>query len=445
MSGVIVDFLRRYRVGSADDPRGKEGLANLTAALMARGAAGGRSYQQILAECFEMAARVEQQTDKELTIFFASAHRDHNSRFASLFSSALDQPAFLAEDFTRVRDEQLNFLQSELRGNNDEELAKEILYTRLYSGHPYRHHAAGTVRSLQSITLDDVKAFYARYFAPSAPQRPLGGPPANPAIGSAMVTGTGVSATLLDKPEARSVALSFGHHLPIRRGHPDFPALLVAQAWLGQHRNGGRLFDQIREIRGLNYGDYAYLEYFPRGMYQFEPDPGLARTQQIFQVWIRPVVWEKSIFALRLALYEIERLRERGLTQSDFERTRHFLRKYTKLLVKTNSLALRYAVDSEFYGTPEYTRYIDESLAALSLDHVNHAAREYLTTKTLHIVAVGPRMEQWGQLLASNEPTPIGYDVEVPEDVLAEDALVAHWAVNLRQYRVLPCESALAD
>ena len=60
-----------------------------------------------------------------------------------------------------------------------------------------------------------------------------------------------------------------------------FVALWLARAWLGEHRaSNGRLYNRIREVRGMNYGDYAYIEAFPRGMYQFFPDPNLGRRAQ---------------------------------------------------------------------------------------------------------------------------------------------------------------------
>jgi zinc protease len=409
------DFIRVFHTGSIDDPPGQEGLASLTAALMAGGATKSRGYKQILEDCFEMATGVEEQTDKELTVFYGSAHADHEERFGAIFNECIDEPAFTKEDFARVKDEHLNFLRVELGGNNDEELAKELLYERIYAGHPYQHHCMGTVAGLEAITLDDVRAFHAQHFQQSGAKKPVPAP--NPI--------EGMRVKLHEKPEARSVAISFGHPIPVTRGHADYPALLVAQAWLGQHRNGGRLFDQIREVRGLNYGDYAYLEYFPRGMYQFEPDPCLARQQQIFQVWIRPVVWEKSHFAVRLALHEIASLQAIGLSAEDFERTRLFLRKYSKLLVKTNSLRERYAIDSAFYGTLEYTEYIDRSLQAVTLDQVNAAARKYLSVDNFQLVAVGPRMKEWAELLQSGAPTPITYEISVPDQVLAEHEIVS--------------------
>src|SRR6202040_2096714 len=90
--------------------------------------------------------------------------------------------------------------------------------------------------------------------------------------------------------DTRSVAFSLGFPIGLTRTHPDYAAMLLVSSYLGQHRmSSGVLYQRMRELRGLNYGDYAYIEYFPRGMFLSEPQPNLARHTQIFQVWIRPV------------------------------------------------------------------------------------------------------------------------------------------------------------
>ena len=62
---------------------------------------------------------------------------------------------------------------------------------------------------------------------------------------------------------------------------PDF----VARVWLGEHRaSSGRLYDRIREVRGLNYGDYAYIEFFNRPGAQFFPSPGIGRRSAVSAV-----------------------------------------------------------------------------------------------------------------------------------------------------------------
>lgn len=421
------DWLVEYRFGHASDPVGKEGLALLTATLMAKGATRHRSYKSILDRFFAMATAIQLQVDQELTVFFGTAHVDHWPEFHSLAQEMIETPAFLAEDLERVRQELLNGLRVALRGSNDEELAKAVLYAELYQGHPYRHP---TVKGLESITLEDVAQCYARMRRNEPVLLPE---PRQP---------EGLEAVLVEKRDARGVAISFGHHIPVTRGHRDYAALLVAQSWLGQHRNGGRLFDSIREIRGLNYGDYAYIEYFPNGMYQFEPDPCLARRQQIFQVWIRPVEPAKAIFALRLALYEIASLQRDGISEEDFERTRNFLRKYVRLLVKTGSLRERYAVDSRFYGTGEYTAYLHAELSRVTLEEVNRAARQYLSVENLCLAAVGPEMASFGATLQSGAVTGIEYEVDQPEEVLAVDAVAAQWPLPVSSLRVIKAEDA---
>ena len=76
-------------------------------------------------------------------------------------------PGWREDDFRRVKDAAINAIKVRLRGNNDEELGKEVLYETLYQGTPYGHLNGGTVSSLERITLDDVKAFYKSQYSQS--------------------------------------------------------------------------------------------------------------------------------------------------------------------------------------------------------------------------------------------------------------------------------------
>ena len=233
--------------------------------------------------------------------------------------------------------------------------------------------------------------------------------------------------------KTRSVAYSIGFPIAVRRGDPDYPALLLAQSYLGQHRlSGGRLYERIRQVRGLNYGDYAYIEYFPRGMFQFEPDPNLARQQQIFQIWIRPLEPPTAHFGLRLAMYELDRFLREGISQEAFERTRQFLSKYVNLLMKTKNAELGYAIDSRYYGTPEYAAYIKGALAKLTREEVNRAVRKHLRTTDLDIAVVAQDCEGLKKRLVANEASPIQYNSPKPQEVVEEDKVVATWKLDVR-------------
>jgi zinc protease len=338
-----------------------------------------------------------------------------------------------------------------LRDSNEEELAKEALYLSLFAGRPYGHYNLGAVSALQRMTMGDVQRFYESEFTqtrlvigigggypPGFPDRvrkdfealPMGAPsprPAPPAKASGIP-----QAVLIEKP-TRSVAISLGATLDVKRGDPDYPALLVAQSYFGQHRaSGGRLYNRMRELRGLNYGDYAYIEYFPQGMYRFEPEPNLARQQQIFQIWIRPVPPAAAHFAIRLALFELDKLIHEGLTPEAFEHTRSFLVKNINLLVKTKQAELGYAIDSLYYGIPDYNSYVKQSLAKLKVKDVNEAIQRRLRTDDIRIVAVAQNCEELKKKLSGNPLSPMTYNSPKPEEVMEEDKIVERWRIDLK-------------
>ncbi|PYQ32340.1 MAG: insulinase family protein, partial [Acidobacteria bacterium] len=189
--------------------------------------------------------------------------------------------------------------------------------------------------------------------------------------------------------ETRATAISFGHPIDVTRSQPDFAALSVARAWLGEHRSSvSHLYQRIREVRGMNYGDYAYIEAFPRGMFQFFPDPNVGRRSQIFEVWIRPVVPVNAHMALRIAIHELDRLIREGMSKEDFERTRGYLMKNVYVMTATQNQQLGYALDSRWYGIGEFTGYMRDRLANLTLDDVNRAIRAHLSAKNLSVVIV---------------------------------------------------------
>lgn len=132
-----------------------------------RGGSRTLTYKQILDAFFPMGLSVGCQVDKELITFTAEVHADHLEEFYEIFRGMLLDPGWRADDFARLTDDAVNMLEVELRGQNDEELAKEILYQRIYQGHPYERHDAGTVSSLQALALDQLKAFYLAEFASS--------------------------------------------------------------------------------------------------------------------------------------------------------------------------------------------------------------------------------------------------------------------------------------
>jgi zinc protease len=105
------------------------------------------------------------------------------------------------------------------------------------------------------------------------------------------------------KKSTDSTAISIGFPLDVKRGDPDFPALALAASYLGEHRQFvGRLQKRMRSLRGLNYGNYAYTEYFRQEAGSLAPVAGITRSSQFFSIWVRPVSPENGLSPARSGL-----------------------------------------------------------------------------------------------------------------------------------------------
>src|SRR5688572_7443172 len=360
-------------------------------------------------------------------------------------------PGFRADDFTRLKTEAINYLKVSLRGGNDEELGKEVLYNMIYpESHPYGHQNRGDVSSLESLTVDDVRAFYKQNYTRAnlviglAGGYPAGFPKTMETDFAKLPAGTSAPARFpapsfspglkieIVQRETRSTAFSLGFPIAVTRAHKDWPALALAASYFGQHRSSNSyLYQRLREARGLNYGDYAYIEYFPRGMFQFQPDPNLGRQLQIFQIWIRPVEPQNGHFILRAALYEYDKLIREGLSREAFESTREFLTKYVNVLTATQDGQLGYEMDSRYYGLPNFNTYMRDQLAKLTLEDVNNALRKYLKSNGMRIAIITKDAEGLRKAILNNLPSPITYNAPKPKEITDEDKLIEAYKINV--------------
>jgi zinc protease len=447
----LVTFRILFTTGSAFDPPGKEGLAALTASMLAQGGTRSMSYDQIVQAMYPMASSVSSQVDKEMTVFSGTSHIENLDRYYALFKDMLLDPGFRPEDFKRLREDAINFLKVSLRESNDEELGKEHLYNVIYAGHPYGHHNVGRISSLEKLTIEDVREFYRTHYThANAVVGLAGGYPKGfdekVETDFAKLPDGAADKKRFDKPkldagthieiitrDTRSTAISLGFPIDVNRSSKDWAALALVASYFGQHRSSNSyLYQRLREARGLNYGDYAYVEYFPRGMFLMTPDPNLARQQQIFQIWIRPVEAENGVFALRAALYEYDKLVRDGISQEAFDTTREFLTKFANVLTQTQSARLGYALDNRYYGVPEYNAYIKSQLARLTRADVNAAIRRYLKSDRMQIVLVTKNGAAVRDAILKNTPSSITYNSPKPKEIMDEDKTIQAYRINAK-------------
>jgi zinc protease len=451
-----------FEVGASEDPRGKQGLSALTAAMLGEGGTRERTYAEVLDALYPMAANIRYYGDKDSVVFEGTVHRDNLAAFADLLAAQILEPRFSSDDFARNRQDALDYLTKTLRGNDDENLGKRAFTSLLYHDHPYRTPTVGTATGLAAITLDDVKRFYAEHFTrdrlvigvaggyPDAFARAFiarfdalparGGPrpalPPPPARKGAEL--------LIVQKDARANAISLGHPLHLTRADDDFYPLTVARSYLGEHRTfNGVLMNHMRGLRGLNYGDYAYIENFIQEGGSTFPLANVPRRQQHFEIWIRPVAPANTGFALRQAIYETDKLIREGIPAAGFEATRSFLLNYANLWAQDVSRRLGFAIDAAVYGK-DIIAELQARLPRMKKADVDRAVRKHLATKNLAIAIVSDQAEALKTTLLSGKPTPLVYDTKdtLPE-VLKEDQVIERFPLPLSPARttVVPVDS----
>lgn len=461
-----VSFIVWFKVGSQNDPIGKEGLAMLTARLLAEGSTQKLSYEEILDKLFPIASSYSAKVDKEMTVFYGRTHIDNISTFLTLFEEAITLPAFKQEDFERIKSEMINYLEKDLRYASDEELGKATLYNSIFEGTPYGHLSEGTIEGLKNITLEDVKSFYKQYYNKKNFLVAVGGnfseelpKKIKTDLENALADGVsttypeikpksidGLEFTLVEK-DCNATAISFGFPIDVVRGDEDFFALWLFKSWFGEHRNSSsHLYQVIREQRGLNYGDYAYIEAFLNGGALRFPQPNNPRRKQIFEVWIRPVPHDARLFALRASLRELKKVVDNGLTQEQFELTKKFLLNYSLFYAQTTMERLGYQVDSKFYNIHDngnYIEYLRNKIKNLTLEQVNKAIRKHIQYNNIKIAIVTKDAQKLKEDLINNVPSPITYPTPKPEEVLNEDKEIAIFPIKVlpEKIQIVPVDS----
>ena len=435
--------------------------------MLSEGSSQEDSYTAILEQLYPMAASYEASVDKEMTTFRGVVHRDNLDGYYRLLRNALLKPAFDPQDFERVKRQLLDYVERGRRFQRDEELSKELLFAMAYRGTPYEHPEEGTVQSVRALTLEDVRDFYARHYTRDGVVVGIGGgyPEDLPAraradfdalpAGAAPVVAPpqvrrpeGLEVLIVEK-ETDATAISFGFPIEAVRGDDDYWPLFLAASWLGEHRSSfGRLYQVLREQRGMNYGDYAYVEAFPLGYTSMERPTNVARRSQLFEVWIRPVsatggegpsdLHDRALFAVRAARREVERLAENGLPADQIERTKTYLANNAVTIGSTLLRRLAFAVDDVFYGMPApgFLRSVRDRVAALDEPTVDAALKRQLTSSGQYLVLITRDAEALRKKLLSGEATTIRYAGEQPAEVLQEDREIAALSLPVSEAKI---------
>lgn len=416
------------KAGSAYDPMQLGGLSHLTAKMMLEGSYGDPKKpvtKEMLSDIVRpwgSNAKPRFALEKETVTYSFMVPREAFGEYCDkVLKPLFTQPLFAGEELDRIKNETQTFINSTLRLENTELLGLYAIDGFLHEGTVYGHLPEGSIKGLKAVTRGDVQRFYRSYYTP-----------ANIAIGvntkdkkildliqnSLKEIGRLVSAQAFPRPkidppkkiEGRSVlivsqptTIATGIHaafpISLTRSDKDYWALYVANVFLGTHRDGfGRLYDQIRQARGYNYGDYSYIEWFEGRPFHLFPPPNVPRKYQYFGLWIRPVQHEYAHHIMKAMTWELENFVRNGMTPEECELAKNKAKVLYLNLAETSERLLAYRLDDDFYGMKK--GYLDQYLEViekLTPEQINAAIKKYLQSKNLKYVIV--TNEEWANRL----------------------------------------------
>jgi zinc protease len=378
-----------FRPGALRDPPGKEGAAYLATSLLDEGAGDldALAFQRRM-EDLALSLDVDAQRDVIFgTVRTLARNKDEAFKLVGL---ALSQPRFDKEPIERVRAQIQAHLKRELRDPGT--LAYRGLMQSLYPDHPYGRSTQGTLESIARVTAEDLHAFQRTAFARdnlivgiigdvdavqaaalldaafgALPEKTVAVPipDAEPKVGGKTLV------TRLAVPQ--SVA-AFGHG-GMRRDDPDYFAAIVMNHILGGGTFSSRLYNEVREKRGLAYSVGSYLYPLERGgLYLGSVATENGRVRE-------------SIDLIRA---EWKRLARGEVDEAEVEAAKTYITGSYALRFASASALARMLVNTQIDGmTPDYFERRNDMVRAIKLDDIKRVAARLLQADNLTFVVVG--------------------------------------------------------
>jgi predicted Zn-dependent peptidase len=388
----LIAFSGFVRGGALADPAGKPGVASLAAGLLDRGAGKRSAFEfadavEGVGGSFNAAAGAE-----SITVGGQFLARDR-ALMIELLSDALMRPRFDAEEFTKYRDRDIEFIKS-AKDSDPSQLLPIYGRAMLFGEHPYGRPEGGSERSLAAITQSDVVSYHATNFGADrtalvftgdldpkwmrqALTRAFGGwskskaalPTLKPA---ARMTGRRV--LLVDAPDSVQTYFWLGN-VGVDKRYNGRPALDLVNTLYGG-RFTSILNTELRIKSGLSYGAGSA---FVRGTV-----PGQFEIDSFTQT-------ENTVKALDLTLETLDKLKHGSLEPAMLESGRAYVLGQFPLRLETAVHWANALADLEFHGLGrEYIEGYGPALSKVDLAETDAVTADAFPRPTdLAVVLIG--------------------------------------------------------
>ena len=271
-------------------------------------------------------------------------------------------------------------------------IAKDAFMKATYQSHPYAKPSEGTETSVKAINRKDIVSFYKKHYTAKNSMIAIVGAVSHEL---AKQISEDISAGFQDGEKASSIRIvekleepqnifieypSAQTHILVgqpgmKRGDSDYFSLYVGNHILGGGGMVSRLFEEVREKRGLSYSAYSY---FSPMLFKGPFTAGLqTKTDQADE-------------AISVLLENIKNYIEQGPTEEELIAAKKNITGGYPLRIDSNSKILNYVVVIGYYKLPlDYLETFNNNVEAVTIESIKDAFKRRLSPDKLVLVRVG--------------------------------------------------------
>jgi zinc protease len=385
----MVTVMVEFDAGTRRDPKGKEGLAELTGRCISQGT------KELTAPEFDqkvdfMGSSVGVSAGRDYSTAGMTSLKKYQGETLQLLSGILTEPGLRDADIERKRAEQV----AEIKAAEEQPgYTAEVEFTKdLFADSPYGHPGAGSSDSVAKLSNDDVRGFYRDYYklggAIIAVAGDVNADDVKASLEKALASFSG---TVAAQNEPAPINVAPGLHVKlidrnvmqaniimgsggVERSNPDFYRLKVMNYILGGGGFSSRLVKVVRSEHGLAYSINSGFE---PGKFQGAFTIGLQTKNQ------------SSNEAIDLILQQLREIQEKPVSDAELDGAKKFLIGSFPLGIERQSAIASFMVQIEFYGLGlDYADQYPKLIGSVTKDDVLAVAKKYLHPDSMIVVAV---------------------------------------------------------
>ena len=302
----------------------------------------------------------------------------------------LSAPDFPTDALERRRSQMLIGIKA--KQQSPAAIAKDAFMKATYQSHPYAKPSEGTETSVKAINRKDIVSFYKKHYTAKNSMIAIVGAVSHELakqisedISAGFQNGEKASSirAVENLEEPQSIFIEYPSaqtHILVgqpgmKRGDSDYFSLYVGNHILGGGGMVSRLFEEVREKRGLSYSAYSY---FSPMLFKGPFTAGLqTKTDQVDE-------------AISVLLENIKNYIEQGPTEEELIAAKKNITGGYPLRIDSNSKILNYVVVIGYYKLPlDYLETFNNNVEAVTIENIKDAFKRRLSPDKLVLVKVG--------------------------------------------------------